>query len=216
MKFINIILIAAIIPLTCATIQWDYFLFVQLWPGSWLHGDYCALYHFNNTYFTIHGLWPEYKNGSWPQYCNITKFNVTELDSIRSDLELYWTDFNNAEKFWAHEYYKHMSCLEEDNIFSDEYICFSTGLNWRNKMDLYSVLNASNITPSNNKYYSVEQIRDVISKYYNYDIVVVCDHNDILTEIRFCFDPNLNMFNCPPSEMDKGCNQKMVWYNEII
>ena len=51
---------------TCAKLQWDYFMFVQLWPLSWLLADRISDYPFNNNHFTIHGLWPEYKNGSWP------------------------------------------------------------------------------------------------------------------------------------------------------
>ena len=81
------------------TINWDYFLFVQYWPGSWLYSDHNNHADFNNTYFNIHGLWPEYKNGSWPQYCNISKFNITKLYPIKQQLMTYWSNYKHPESF---------------------------------------------------------------------------------------------------------------------
>lgn len=43
--------------------------------------------------FTIHGWWPEYQAGSWPQWCNKTEFkNFTEssISSIIGDMNKYW------------------------------------------------------------------------------------------------------------------------------
>jgi|AntRauTorckE6833_2_1112554.scaffolds.fasta_scaffold120191_1 ribonuclease T2 len=81
--------------------NWDYILFVQVWPGSWIYEDH-SKYNFTNDYFTVHGLWPEYNNGKYPQFCNKTeRFNLTKLDPIRNELEKYWTNFKNPIKFWS-------------------------------------------------------------------------------------------------------------------
>jgi ribonuclease T2 len=195
-------------------IQWDYFLFVQLWPGSWLHSDH-SNYVFTNNYFTIHGLWPEYKNGSWPQFCNASKFNVTTLDPINQSLVKYWTDFKNPEQFWSHEYYKHLSCLEEDPIFNNEYTCFNTGLKIRSNINYFSYLKDAAINPSNDHNYTVQSISTVIHKHINVEPIIVCDTSGILNEIRICISPSMNIVNCPMNEIKKGCQRKMVWYNLI-
>ncbi|KAK8977233.1 hypothetical protein V6N11_021319 [Hibiscus sabdariffa] len=61
----------------------DFFYFVQQWPGS-----YCDSDKFSCCYpptgkpaadFSIHGLWPNYINGSYPQNCDPNNpFNESE------------------------------------------------------------------------------------------------------------------------------------------
>src|SRR5665647_1704377 len=119
------------------SIKWDYFMFVGLWPGSWLHDEPNPRYNFTNDYFTVHGLWPQFSNGSWPQFCNASKFDIGSLQYVQDDLLKYWTDFKNARKFWSHEYYKHMSCLEDDPIFQNELVCFKMGLTFREYYTYY-------------------------------------------------------------------------------
>ncbi len=46
--------------------DWDYFLLVREWPGTMTPG---ALPSYINT-FTLHGLWPNRNDGSWPECCN--------------------------------------------------------------------------------------------------------------------------------------------------
>ncbi len=46
--------------------NWDYFLLVREWPGTMTPGP---LPSYIDT-FTLHGLWPNRNDGSWPQCCN--------------------------------------------------------------------------------------------------------------------------------------------------
>ena len=197
-----------------SSIKLDYFLYVQLWPGSWLYSDH-SKYPFSNDYFTIHGLWPEYRNGSWPQFCNASKFDGQALNPIKNDLTKYWTDFKNPKKFWSHEYYKHMSCLEEDPIFQNEYVCFKMGLHFRNYYDYYHALNKVGIVPSNQQNYTVSQVSNAIQSLVGTTPVIVCDNHGILNEIRICFDQNVNNIDCPKDEIIKGCLNTSVWYNVV-
>ena len=103
-----------------------------------------------NEEWSIHGLWPEYGNSSWPQFCNKTKYADLTHSSIKPillDLEKYWysgcydylfyavmdvlydmeplfiySDQANW-KFWTHEWQKHGTCT---NYTVLEY--FSTGI----------------------------------------------------------------------------------------
>lgn len=199
--------------LATQTTEWDYLLFVQVWPGSWIKNPTTS--NFNNTYFTIHGLWPEYLNSTWPQFCNRDKFNFTAIQNISQDLKVYWTNFENPKTLWIHEYQKHATCAESDPLLTTEYLYFSTGLNLRNKYDIFDSLKNNSITPSNSIKYPTLKLVKVLANLFNHPVVVICDKNNILNEIRFCLDKNLEQFDCPTSEMNEQCQQDYIIYNLV-
>ena len=67
-------------------------------------------------HWTIHGLWPDYCDGTYTQYCDENR-QYTNISCIleaagRNDLlsfmEKYWKDQSGAdESFWEHEWNKH-------------------------------------------------------------------------------------------------------------
>lgn len=195
MKYI--IWITILLSVSLPILAWDYFLFTQVWPPSWLDNEEIRQYNFTNNYFTVHGLWPEYYNGSWPQYCKgqwpYAKFNVTELDPIITNLTKYWTDFKDPEKFWMHEYYKHLLCAE--NIYKDPYDLFYDGLQLRLQYDLYQALADSYIYPSSWRKYSVKDMEHAIERVVGHEVIVSC-RDDILNEVHLCINKNLTLFNC--------------------
>ena len=214
MKSISILLLCITL-----SISWDYLLFVQVWPGSWLDGldgvDQDRTNTFNNTYFTIHGLWPEYFNSTWPEFCNKDKFNLTAIQNITSDLKIFWTNFHNPLTLWTHEFQKHASCAKSDPLLNSEYKYFLTGLELRNQMNLYTMLNNSNIVPSNTAKYTTNQIQKAVYLGINHTAVIVCDKNNILNEIRVCLNKNLELFDCPISEIKEQCQEEYIIYNQV-
>jgi len=195
--------------------SWDYFLFVQVWPGNWLKHDHIN-YNFTNDYFIIHGIWPEYINGSWPEFCNNTKkFNINELESINKLLTKYWTNFRNPIKFWKHEYRKHQSCAKSDPIFNTEFKYFLTGLFLFFQSDIYKTLKDNEIIPTNKYAYSVNKFIYILEKKYNSTIVITCSKDQIISEVIICFDKNLNTINCPKNEIKKKCKYNKIIYNKI-
>lgn len=40
--------------------------------------------------FTIHGMWPNYADGTWPQFCDKTQFDESKLDDIMDELKELW------------------------------------------------------------------------------------------------------------------------------
>jgi ribonuclease I len=198
-----------------AVVAWDYLLFVQVWPGSWINDDHTNN-TFNNSYFTIHGIWPEYYNNSWPQYCTHEHFNFTAIAPIHRQLEQLWTDFKNPRAFWVHEFTKHATCAEDDPLLATEFTFFATGLALRNKYNLFAILNNSSIVPSNQVKYPTSKVEDVLNVALGYQIVLVCDENDILNEIRVCLDRNLAPFDCPQSEIKSaGCTLPYIIMNSV-
>lgn len=79
--------------------------------------------HLINTH-TIHGLWPQYSEHKWPQYCNVSdKFNIQSISDMILTLNKIWPsiDYTNNINFWKHEWYRHGTCnfnhLEQHDYF---------------------------------------------------------------------------------------------------
>ncbi|KAF8755845.1 hypothetical protein HU200_011318 [Digitaria exilis] len=62
--------------------------------------------------FTIHGLWPDYDDGTWPSCCRRTQFDLDKILPLMETLQKYWpslycssssTCFSGKGLFWAHE-----------------------------------------------------------------------------------------------------------------
>ena len=84
---------------------------------------YLSLIKEPNNSFSIHGLWPQYSESSYPVYCRPVEFSLKALDPIMDKLNKYWySNRGPNDKFWKHEYEKHGSCMfipiTELNYFS--------------------------------------------------------------------------------------------------
>lgn len=211
--------------------KWDYLMFVQFWPGTWiyLNNTYSNI-KFNNSHFNIHGIWPNFYNGSWPEYCSgVPPFNTSVISSIQYELDKYWTNYKNTTEFLNHEYTKHISCLlpNSSNIiefyFKNELTAFTYGLYLRQKYDLYQLLFVHNIHPNNNHLYNFKLIQNIINDFYNYQTVITCvedirDNIWYLDEIRFCFKPykdELISIDCTSYDLNSSCPSEYIKYNYI-
>ncbi|XWV25984.1 T2 family ribonuclease [Tupanvirus soda lake] len=195
-------------------IIWDYLLFVQYWPGTWITNDNINNSGFTNNYFNVHGIWPEYYNGSYPAFCNNSAvFDTDKLKPIYHDLAIYWTNYHNVTAFLEHEFFKHGTCASTDYLFFSEFEYFNAGLILRNKYDLFKTLTNANIYPSNQDKYYLEEIFNAIKYMTNYNPAITCDDNGYLNEIIICMDPNLNLMDCPHYE--NHCSYKKIVINVI-
>ena len=62
--------------------------------------------------YTIHGLWIDYYNRSYPQFCSNSPFDLSKLNKYRNDLDINWKScYGNSETLWEHEWYKHGTCF---------------------------------------------------------------------------------------------------------
>lgn len=192
--------------------QWDYILFVQLWPPSWLIKSHIKRYEFNNTHFNLHGIWPQYYNGTWPQYCgNGLCFNQSIIEPIYNNLSTYWTDFRNPVKFWKHEFFKHLTCIDENP--ENGYKYFWYGLNMRTNFNLYTEFYNNQIIPSNNHNYPSLVIQNLLKKIYGIDTIVTCNDMGILEEIIYCIDKEFELFDCPKNIYHENCKNSVINYS---
>ena len=193
--------------------SFDYLLFVELWGASWIHEGKIK-YNFTNDYISLHGLWPQNLNGTWPQFCNNkTIFNTTNLTPIIPNLTMYWTNLVNASDLWQHEFYKHMTCATD--TYPDPYTLFYVGLDLREKYNVYQLLANHDIYPNNEMKYDINKLYYLIKQAFNVNVVITCEPDTILNEIRFCMDKDFNLFDCPDNLYKEQCKSGSVWYNKI-
>ena len=218
MKLIFLLIFLVVITNTYA---FDYFLFVELWPATWIHNSKIT-YNFSNNFFGIHGIWGEYYNGSYPEFCSnsSTHFNVSALSSIKNNLTQYWTDFNNATKFWEHEFLKHFTCVTD--TFPYPYKLFWIGLYLRQKFNVYNALNASNIIPNNiHKPMHISYFVNALKKYYGKNVIVACERDTsgrsyLLSEVRLCFTKHFELFDCPTLLQNReACSANKITYYKL-
>jgi len=111
MSKLNAFIMKKLLILCCAYYVngYDYYEFaVQSW---------CNQYEYN-----IHGMWPQNNNGSYPSWCtNVSYINVT--DQLESNMSTYWNvqcPSPNNQEFWNHEWSKHGTCVQQQQILINE------------------------------------------------------------------------------------------------
>ena len=132
--------------------------------------------------FSLHGLWPTWKNGSWPQYCSQDILTNNSIYTILPDLDTHWSDSGHDNwKLWSHEWSKHGTCSVGNPFVEGSLDYFSAGIWLDMRLNINGILSKSVITPSNISSYSKEELVKVLEG------GLVCQRkNDrsILTEVR--------------------------------
>ncbi|OQR74687.1 ribonuclease DdI-like [Tropilaelaps mercedesae] len=155
-------------------------------------------------HWTIHGLWPA-NNHQSPEFCSMEKFDGRQLESLKAQLNRYWPSFTTREDryftFWRHEWQKHGTCAEDIPQLQGLTNFFKTALALFQKYDVKEYLHNSNINPSKQKTYQVDEVVKAISDDYPYKFDIVCNNvqstpQSVLSEVRFCFDKDLHPMNC--------------------
>ncbi|KAF6137477.1 hypothetical protein GIB67_027864 [Kingdonia uniflora] len=161
------------------------------------------------TEFTIHGLWANYNDGTWPACCTKSKFDIKEISPLLSGLKKHWPSLSCSSPstchgtkglFWAHE-----SCIPELgsnmfptlllaekhgtcslSVFRDEYSYFLTTLNVYFKYNVTEILREAGYVPSNLEKYPLGGIISAIENAVRATPTIVCS-NGAIEELRLCF-----------------------------
>lgn len=188
--------------------EFDYFALSLQWPGT-----FCARTHYccpqNGccrssllTEFTIHGLWPDYNDGSWPSCCEGPDFDVKKVYSLLPILEKYWPSLSCSSAslchggkglFWAHEWEKHGTCSYP--VVKDEYSYFSMVLDLYFKYNITAILSDAGFLASNAVKYPLGDIVFTIERAVGASPQLVCKHGSI-QELRLCFNKDLTPRDC--------------------
>lgn len=173
----------------------QYYLFVQTWqPSACLQPNVKC--NSMSADWVIHGLWPNYYNLSWPQFCAQKPFNVSQLESLKPRLLQHWPSYNGRNaKFWKHEWRKHGTCTSMSLL---EY--FVVTLDLQPKMNVTGWFDAEDLFPLSEEKYSLENFTKVIGQYWPINSALLecieVGGDFFLFEIRFCLSLNFRPINC--------------------
>ncbi|XP_019166777.1 PREDICTED: ribonuclease 2-like [Ipomoea nil] len=188
--------------------EFDFFKLSLLWPGTECrHTRRCcsanACCRSNSpTEFTIHGLWPDYNDGTWPACCKGSQYDEREISTLASAMTKYWPTYqcgssstchHSKGSFWAHEWEKHGTCSYP--VVRNEYEYFLTTLNVFFKYNVTEVLYKAGYVPSNSEKYPLGGIISAIQNAFHATPELTCSGGAV-EELRLCFYKNFEPRDC--------------------
>ncbi|KAF8016444.1 hypothetical protein BT93_H1839 [Corymbia citriodora subsp. variegata] len=201
---INLVLLQRLLALV-ASQSFDFFYFVQQWPGSYCNTKQSCCYPTTGkpaADFGIHGLWPNRNNGSHPYDCYPKKpFNLSEISDLESSMQKDWPTLacpsSDGQNFWSHEWKRHGICSES---VLDQHAYFKTALGLKQKANLLQALKNAGITPGGS--YSLKSIHNAITESAGYTPWIECNKdssgNYQLYQIYLCVDTSgSKLIKCP-------------------
>ena len=155
---------------------------------------------------TIHGLWPQYADGTWPSTCSFEEFDEDIMEEFGWNvIESMWpnvkatlpssvstvSNLDDYSSFWKHEWSKHGTCsgLSQRDYFGSALKQFIP-----TPSIVYEHYRRSTQTNQPSPYFSKKQFLDAYGELGQ--VVPVCSHGKYLSEIRICLDKD-NETNFP-------------------
>uniref|UniRef100_M4DJN0 2-oxoglutarate-dependent dioxygenase DAO n=1 Tax=Brassica campestris TaxID=3711 RepID=M4DJN0_BRACM len=159
--------------------DFDFFYLVLQWPGAYCDTKRSCCYPTSGkpaADFGIHGLWPNYKDGTYPSNCNPdSEFDKSQITDLVSSLKKTWPTLacpsNEGFKFWKHEWEKHGTCSES---VMDQHEYFENSLKLRDRANLLQALTNSGIKPDD-RFYDLEKIRKAIKDEIGFTPGIECN-----------------------------------------
>jgi len=188
--------------------DFDYFVFTMTWPGTFCEDKKCVK---DPPFFTIHGLWPNYSDGTWPAFCNSSyPFNEKEIEDLVPRMNQVWPEVlstHNVDWLWTHEWEKHGTCAAP--VLTGEHSYFSKALELYDVLNPTPVLKEQDIVPSNTKLYDLSDVVDAISRLFGATFNLSCQEGgEDLFQIEFCLDKSFQARDCG-SKQDRNCKSKV-------
>ncbi|KAH9387860.1 Ribonuclease T2 [Tyrophagus putrescentiae] len=172
--------------------------------------------------WTMHGVWPDSVSKCNPAY----PFNETELDSIKSDLQTLWPNFNMGKPdsdFWKHEWVEHGTCT---GWTIEGY--FSKGKELWNRYPVTRWLDSAGIVPSNDpaKTYTLAEIEAALHKELSTtdSVAVNCLKKQVkggaweswLWEVYICLDHTGDVLHkCAKGSNKSNCVDPIHYYESF-
>ncbi|XP_054810491.1 ribonuclease 1-like [Prosopis cineraria] len=182
--------------------DFDFFYFVLQWPGSYCDTQRSCCYPTSGkpeVDFGIHGLWPNYNDGSYPSNCDPNNpFNQSEVSDLISSLERNWATLacpsGNGIQFWTHEWDKHGTC-SESLLHQHDY--FASALNLKQHANVLQALSNAGIEADGGSY-SLSNIKDAIKESTGFAPFIECNQdssgNSQLYQVYLCVDTSASNF----------------------
>lgn len=193
------------------------------------HDQYPGCAHPLETWkhnLTIHGLWPQYVDGTWPSTCSNEKFDPAIMEEFGWDLlDERWPNVKASESnieeyvtFWEHEWTKHGTCsgLSQHDYFNAALNHF---VHTPPVVYDYYLLNSNkeqkSVKDSSMKSFPKQLL--LIGYGGPGQVVPVCLHGKYLSEIRMCFGKDevtnlpMDRIACPDVFLEEdSCGEEII------
>ncbi|KAL8525924.1 hypothetical protein ACS0TY_015231 [Phlomoides rotata] len=187
--------------------EFDYFKLALQWPATYCRrtrhccsSNGCCRGSNGPKGFTIHGLWADYNDGTWPSCCTGKKFDVKEVSTLLDSLNKYWPSLSCE---------KHGTCSSA--VTGDEYNFFVTALNIYFKYNVTEVLAEAGYVASSSEKYPLGGIISAIENAFHTTPVLECS-GDAVEELYLCFYKNFEPRDCA---LDSMVNSKKSCPNYV-
>ncbi|KAF5020316.1 hypothetical protein F66182_7692 [Fusarium sp. NRRL 66182] len=172
----------------CCFIPAGQLLLTQFWDAKPASGP--------SDSWTIHGLWPDHCDGTYPEFCDTTR-EYSDIKGIVSRflgnatlslMNTFWKGQDgDDESLWKHEWDKHGTCIStlEPNCYTDyetgteaaDYVRRTVSL--FKTLPTYEWLADAGIKPSTSKTYAASEIEDALAAQHGAPVTIGCDGNSL-------------------------------------
>ncbi|XP_065871127.1 extracellular ribonuclease LE-like [Euphorbia lathyris] len=217
-EVITVVLISVVAVVVNGSDEFDFFYLVQQWPGSYCDSKQSCCYPTTGKPqpdFGIHGLWPNYKDGSYPSNCDATNpFDLNQVKDLMSSMRTNWATLAcpsaDGVSFWTHEWDKHGTCSES---VLNQHAYFQSALQLKNQSNLLQLLKSAGIEPNDDKY-SLSSIKSAIQQGLGFNPWIECNTDDSgnsqLYQVYLCVDTSgSNLIECPVNPSGKRCGSQI-------
>ncbi|GJN80464.1 ribonuclease T2-like [Purpureocillium lilacinum] len=154
--------------------------------------------------WTIHGLWPDNCDGSYPKQCDSSRAYTNISDILTANgagatldyMQKFWKDYKgDDETFWEHEWGKHGTCISTlapscyDGYKPTEEAAayFSRTVELFKSLPTYQWLADAGITPSGSKTYALDKIQSVLQAKHGAKVTLGCK-GKVLNEVWYHYN----------------------------
>ena len=151
--------------------------------------------------FTIHGLWPQRADGTWPEFCRGAdgapppNLSLWRLRDLLPSLARAWPSWTLSDRaFWQHEWARHGACAASALGGPDaasrpgggQHAFFATVLELHRRYSVEDALSAAEIEPSETERYASADVVAAVREAHGVRPHVTCDFKGNLAEVWHC------------------------------
>ncbi|KAG2702375.1 hypothetical protein I3843_06G080300 [Carya illinoinensis] len=215
------LLILECLAIACGSQAYNFFYFIQQWPGSACHTTERCCYPTTGkpaAEFSISGFRPYYNSSQYEIYCaSNDAFNPSKLSDLIPKLHVNWPSLacpsSDSTGLWSHEWTKYGTC-SMSRYDPTQHSYFQETLVLKGRANILRILENAGIRP-NGKFYSLAAIKSAIKRTIGHEPWIKCNKDasgkSQLYEVYLCVGRyQVSFEECPAAALSKignsGCS----------